>query len=66
MTTTAVPDSPHAGALLTSDDVAAMLGVPRSTVQSLSRTGRLPTVRIGRTNRYRAAAVEAWIAENET
>jgi excisionase family DNA binding protein len=66
MTATAVPDSPPAGALLTSDDVAEMLGVPRSTVQALSRTGKLPTVHIGRTKRYRAAAVEAWIAENET
>jgi excisionase family DNA binding protein len=65
MTATAVPDSPPAGTLLTSDDVAEMLGVPRSTVQALSRTGKLPTVHIGRTNRYRREAVERWIEENE-
>jgi excisionase family DNA binding protein len=66
MTTTVTTDSPPAGALLTSDDVADMLGVPRSTVQALSRTGKLPTVHIGRTNRYRRDAMERWIEENES
>lgn len=66
MTATAVPDSPPTGALLTSDDVAALLGVPRSSVQALSRTGKLPTVHIGRTLRYRRAAVERWIEDNES
>lgn len=62
---TATAEAPPAGALLTSDDVAEMLGVPRSTVQALSRTGKLPTVHIGRTNRYRRDAVERWIIEQE-
>lgn len=66
MTATAVPDSPPTGALLTSDEVAAMLGVKRWRVQELSRTGDLPTVRFGRTLRYRRSAVERWIEENET
>jgi excisionase family DNA binding protein len=65
MTATATPDSPS-GALLTSDDVAAMLGVKRWRVQELSRNGDLPTVHIGRTHRYRRDAVEAWIKEKET
>lgn len=66
MTATAVPDSPPAGALLTSSDVATMLGVKRWRVQELSRAGDFPTVHIGRTNRYRREAVERWIEENET
>lgn len=66
MTATLTTAPPPAGALLTSDDVAEMLGVPRSTVQYLSRTGSLPTVHIGRTHRYRREAVEKWIEENET
>jgi excisionase family DNA binding protein len=57
--------APPAGALLDSAAVARMLGVPRSTVQALSRDGKLPTVHIGRTNRYRREAVERWIEENE-
>lgn len=57
--------APPANRLLTSDEVADMLGVPRSTVQALSRNGDLPTVHIGRTNRYRRDAVEAWIIEQE-
>jgi hypothetical protein len=39
MTTTVTTDSPPAGTLLTSDDVAAMLGVKRWRVQELSRAG---------------------------
>jgi excisionase family DNA binding protein len=58
--------APPANRLLTSDDVAAMLGVKRWRIQELSRTGKLPTVHIGRTSRYRREAVEAWIAENES
>lgn len=65
MTATVTTDSPPTGALLTSDDVAAMLGVKRWRVQELSRAGDLPTVRIGRTLRYRREAVERWIEENE-
>jgi excisionase family DNA binding protein len=66
MTAAVTTDSPPASALLTSDDVAAMLGVKRWRVQELSRNGDLPTVHIGRTNRYRREAVERWIEENET
>jgi excisionase family DNA binding protein len=54
-------------ALLTSDQVAdEILSVPVSTVQALSREHKLPTVRIGRTYRYRRAAVEAWVEKNES
>jgi excisionase family DNA binding protein len=63
-TGTAVP--PPIRGLLTSDDVAARLCVKRWRVQELSRAGDLPTVRIGRTSRYRREAVERWIEENES
>jgi excisionase family DNA binding protein len=65
-------EAPAAETLLGSKDVAAILNVPLSTVQALSRSGDLPTVRIGlkpakkgRTYRYRRETVEAWIAERE-
>lgn len=64
--------APPANRLLNSADVSTMLDVPISTVQALSRSGELPTVRIGlkpgeegRTYRYRRETVEAWIAERE-
>jgi excisionase family DNA binding protein len=56
-----------ASRLLTPDDVAALLGVPRSMVYTLARRGDLPTVRVGdRYVRFRAEAVDQWIARCET
>jgi predicted DNA-binding transcriptional regulator AlpA len=55
----------HPGRLMTANDVAVMLGVPTSWVYAQSRAGALPTVACGRYRRYRPAAIEAWIAEQE-
>jgi excisionase family DNA binding protein len=53
--------------VLTADDVAALLGVPRTFVYALSRRGELPTVRVGeRYLRYRSQSVQQWIAGHET
>jgi len=53
--------------LLTADEVAGIRRVPRSFVYALARRGELPTVRIGdRYVRFRAAALEVWIANNES
>jgi excisionase family DNA binding protein len=60
------PPSSARTALLTADDVAAMLGVPRSWVYAQTRAGLIPTVKLGRYYRYRAEALEAWIASQET
>lgn len=58
---------PSAHPLLTADDVAGILGVPRSFVYALSRRGELPTVRIGdRYVRFRTEALEHWIESCET
>lgn len=51
--------------LLTAGQVAKLLGVPKSWVYAQSREGRLPTVRLGRYYRYRAAAILAWLTEQE-
>jgi excisionase family DNA binding protein len=59
----AIPSCP----LLTADDVASVLGVPRTFVYSLARRGELPTVRIGeRYVRFRAQVLDRWIADQET
>lgn len=51
--------------LLTADQVAGLLGVPRSWVYEQSRAGRIPTVTLGRYRRYRREAIEAWLEELE-
>ncbi len=51
--------------LLTADQVAAMLRVPRSWVYDQSRKGRIPTVTLGRYRRYRREAIEDWLREIE-
>ena len=53
------------GSLLTADQVAELLGVPKSWVYEQSRAGRIPTVTLGRYRRYRRQAIEAWVLELE-
>ena len=54
-------------ALLTADDVADILGVPRTFVYALARRGELPTVRIGdRYVRFRSETLQRWIEQHET
>lgn len=57
--------APRAHQLLTAGEVADLLGVPKSWVYEQSRTGRIPTVNLGRYRRYRREALEAWIAALE-
>ncbi|HEY6638602.1 MAG TPA: helix-turn-helix domain-containing protein [Solirubrobacterales bacterium] len=51
--------------LLDADQVAQILGVPKSWVYAASRKGELPTVTLGRYRRYRREAVESWIEGQE-
>jgi excisionase family DNA binding protein len=53
------------GTLLTAEEVAEMLGVTTAWIYGQSRTGRIPTVKLGRYYRYRLEAIEAWINEQE-
>ena len=52
--------------LLTADDVAELLGVPKTWVYEASRRGRIPTVTLGRYRRYRRDAIEHWLREQES
>ena len=51
--------------LLTADDVAELLGVPKTWVYEQSRLGRIPTVTLGRYRRYRREAIDEWVREME-
>lgn len=55
------------GRLLSAEDVAELLGVPRTFVYALARRGDLPVVRVGeRYVRFRAETLEQWIAAQES
>jgi excisionase family DNA binding protein len=49
--------------LLTADQVARLLGVPRTSVYEYARRSRdpLPAVRVGRHVRFHRAAVAQWL-----
>ena len=64
MKTSPVPPAPLTP-LLTPDDVALLLGVPRLAVIRLSKAGKIPAPRIGKSYRYRAATIAPWLAEQE-
>lgn len=54
------------GALWTAQEVAAMLGVSHEYIWQLSREGRIPTVSLGRSRRYRPESVLSWLEEIES
>jgi excisionase family DNA binding protein len=68
MQTHTTPTTPTGGGrLLTADDVAEVLGVPRTFVYALARRGDIPTVRVGeRYVRFRTQALQEWIERQET
>jgi excisionase family DNA binding protein len=51
--------------LLTADEVAARLGVPKSWVWARARANETPCVPLGRYRRFRQDALESWIRELE-
>lgn len=63
-----VVQAPAAGArLLAAEEVSDLLGVSPALVYALVRRGELPAVRVGdRYVRFRAQALQDWIAEHES
>jgi len=51
--------------LITAEDVAGMLGVSVGWVYAEVRAGRVSHVRLGRSVRFRPAAIEEWLRELE-
>lgn len=50
------------GRLLTAEETAALLSVPKSWVYAETRAGRLPHVKLGRYYRYSRPSIEAFVA----
>ena len=49
--------------LLRAEEAARALGIGRSKLYALLAAGQLPVVRIGRSTRIPAAALERWVEE---
>lgn len=58
----AQPSESTAKLLLSVTEAAARLGVGRTLMYELIRTGAIPSVRVGRLRRIRAADLEAYAA----
>ena len=56
--------TPLSEPLLTADEVAALLRVPRSTVYELTRSRRLPFIKVGRRTLFVRLDLDAWVIEN--
>jgi excisionase family DNA binding protein len=51
--------------LLTAQEIAERLGVNTQWVWAQARAGQIPHVRLGRYQRFRESAIEAWVCELE-
>jgi excisionase family DNA binding protein len=51
--------------LLTPDEVATLLGIPRLQVIRQSRAGKIPAIHVGKCYRYRSESIQAWLIEQE-
>jgi excisionase family DNA binding protein len=51
------------GAVLTIEELAAYLKIPKSTLYKLVREGKIPAQKIGRHWRFRKAAIDHWLED---
>ncbi|OPZ70478.1 MAG: Helix-turn-helix domain protein [bacterium ADurb.Bin478] len=54
------------GDVLTIEELALYLKIPKSTLYKLVREGRIPSQKIGRHWRFRKAAIDRWLEEAGT
>jgi excisionase family DNA binding protein len=55
----------HQPAVMTVEEVAAYLRIPRSSVYKLAQEGRIPCQKVGRHWRFHKAAIDQWLSNNE-
>jgi excisionase family DNA binding protein len=51
--------------IMTIDELAAYLKIPKSTLYKLVREGFIPSQKIGRHWRFRQAAIDRWLKDRE-
>jgi excisionase family DNA binding protein len=54
------------GDVLTIEELAVYLKIPKSTLYKLVREGRIPSQKIGRHWRFRKGAIDHWLEELRT
>ncbi|HSW63923.1 MAG TPA: helix-turn-helix domain-containing protein [Dissulfurispiraceae bacterium] len=54
------------GDVLTIEELAAYLKIPKSTLYKLVREGKIPSQKIGRHWRFRKGAIDHWLEETRT
>jgi excisionase family DNA binding protein len=52
---------PNAAAVLTIDELAEYLRVPKSTLYKLAQEGKVPAQKVGRHWRFRKEAIDRWL-----
>jgi excisionase family DNA binding protein len=52
--------------VLTIEELASYLKIPKSTLYKLVREGKVPCQKIGRHWRFRRGAIDHWLAESHT
>jgi excisionase family DNA binding protein len=53
----------HAGGVLTIDELAEYLKIPKSTLYKLTQEGKIPGQKIGRHWRFSKEAIDRWLEE---
>ena len=51
------------GAVLTIDELALYLKIPKSTLYKIVREGKIPSQKIGRHWRFRKGAIDHWLED---
>lgn len=59
-----MPDSPEEQ-VFTLEELMAYLKIPRSTAYRLAQEGRIPGQKVGKQWRFRKAAIDRWLEQNE-
>lgn len=54
------------GDVLTIEELAAYLKIPKSTLYKLVREGRIPSQKVGRHWRFRKIAIDHWLEETRS
>ena len=56
---------PSSGSVLTIDELAGYLKVPKSTLYKLAQEGKVPGQKVGRHWRFRKETIDRWLENND-
>lgn len=60
------PDEDRLAPVMTVEDIAAYLRIPKSSVYKLARAGQIPGLKVGRHWRFHRETIENWLAGTGT